>query len=73
MVKHTQTIRRQIAEELFECVWPFCGVGAERDKVSSPFIIMLLTSSEKKSCTIEGNTLHEYVKAVCPYERASES
>ena len=25
MVKHTQTIRRQIAEELFECVLPFCG------------------------------------------------
>ena len=23
MVKHTQ-----IADELFECVWPFCGVGA---------------------------------------------
>ena len=30
MVKHTQTIRRQIADELFECVWPFCGIGAER-------------------------------------------
>ena len=28
MVKHTQTIRQQFAEELFECVWPFCGVGA---------------------------------------------
>ena len=26
MVKHTQTIRRQYADELFECVWPFCGV-----------------------------------------------
>ena len=26
MVKHTQTIRRQIPYELFECVWPFCGV-----------------------------------------------
>ena len=23
MGKHTQTIRRQIADELFECVWPF--------------------------------------------------
>ena len=29
MVKHTQTIRRQTAEELFECVWPFCGVDAK--------------------------------------------
>ena len=24
MAKHTQTIRRQIADKLFECVWPFC-------------------------------------------------
>ena len=24
MAKHTQTIRRQIADELFECVCPFC-------------------------------------------------
>ena len=28
MVKHTQTIRRQIADELFECVWSFCEIGA---------------------------------------------
>ena len=26
MVKHTQKIRRQIAHELFEYVWPFWGV-----------------------------------------------
>ena len=26
--KWPNTIRRQITEELFECVWPFCGVGA---------------------------------------------
>ena len=30
MVKHIQTIRRQIANELFECVWPFCAIGAQR-------------------------------------------
>ena len=24
MVKHT----RQVADELFECVWPFCQIGA---------------------------------------------
>ena len=24
----TQTIRRQIADELFERVWPFCEIGA---------------------------------------------
>ena len=28
MVKHAQTIRRQIADELFECVWTFCGIAA---------------------------------------------
>ena len=28
MVKYTQTIRREIADELFECIWPFCGVVA---------------------------------------------
>ena len=28
MVKHTQAIRRQFADELFECVWPFYGIGA---------------------------------------------
>ena len=25
-----QTIRRQSGDELFECVWPFCGVGAQK-------------------------------------------
>ena len=29
MVKHTQPIRRQFADELFECVWPFCEIDAE--------------------------------------------
>ena len=28
MVKHIQTIRRQIADKLFECVWLFCRVAA---------------------------------------------
>ena len=32
MVKHTQTIRQLIADELFECVWPFCEIGAYRVK-----------------------------------------
>ena len=30
MVKHTQTIRRQIADELFECIWPFYGIDVLR-------------------------------------------
>ena len=29
MTKHTQAIRRQFADELFECVQPFCGIGAQ--------------------------------------------
>ena len=28
IVKHTQTIRRQFADELFGCVWPFCDFDA---------------------------------------------
>ena len=28
MVKHIQTIHRQFADKLFECVWPFCEIGA---------------------------------------------
>ena len=28
MVEHTQTIRRRIADDLFECVGPFYGIGA---------------------------------------------
>ena len=32
MAKHTQTIRRQIADELFGCVWRFCEIGAWRVK-----------------------------------------
>ena len=32
MVKHTQTIRQEIADELFECVWLICGVGVYKVK-----------------------------------------
>ena len=30
MVKHTQTIRRQFGDELFERVWLFCEIGTQR-------------------------------------------
>ena len=33
MVKQTQTICQQFAAELFECVGPFCGVGASGVKM----------------------------------------
>ena len=36
MVKHTQKIGKQVPDELFECVWPFCGVAV--------LIIFYLTS-----------------------------
>ena len=29
---NTQTIRRQIIDELFKCVWPFCEIGTSRVK-----------------------------------------
>ena len=32
MVKPNQTICRRKADELFECVWPFCGIVAWRVK-----------------------------------------
>ena len=32
MVKHTLTICRQIVDELFECVWPFCETDAKKVK-----------------------------------------
>ena len=32
MVKHSQTIGRQITDELFECVWPFCKLALKRLK-----------------------------------------
>ena len=44
MVKHTQTIRGQFADELFECIWPFCGIGAWR--VNSFFILLYLKTVE---------------------------
>ena len=28
MAKHVKTIRWEIADELFEFVWPFCEIGA---------------------------------------------
>ena len=37
MVKHTQTIHRKIADELVECVWPFCEIGTKRVKSLSWF------------------------------------
>ena len=35
MVKHSNN-SSAVADELFECVWPFCGVGAYRVNHSVP-------------------------------------
>ena len=42
MVKYTRTIRRQIADELFECVWPFYEIGAKRDNIFFTYVIFWL-------------------------------
>ena len=34
MVKHTQTIRQQIADKLFECVWPFVKLALKGLKMA---------------------------------------
>ena len=38
MVKHTQTIRRQFADELFKSAWPFCDIGAQMVKGNDTFL-----------------------------------
>ena len=48
MVKHTQTIRRQIVDELFECVWPFCRIGASRVKQD----VSLKTTNQRSKNTL---------------------
>ena len=42
MAKHTQTIRRQIADELFECVWPFVNLALKGLKSFSSNVIIFL-------------------------------
>ena len=42
MAKHTQTIRRQIADELFECFWPFFEIGAQRVKKTNFSILKFI-------------------------------
>ena len=53
MVKRTQTICRQFADELFECIWPFCGIGAQRvksvyDTYYTPVIRPLIVRTKMK-------------------------
>ena len=63
MAKHTQTIGRQIADELFECAWQFCGAGASRvndefeSRVTSHIIYLLI---EKFSFSLKLNWNFSY-------------
>ena len=43
MVKNTQTIRRQFADELFECVWPFCNLAFKGLRKINAFHIDMCT------------------------------
>ena len=54
MVKHAQTILRLTVGELFECVWPFCGLAFKG-----------LTTTWKSAETVpylEGNKMHFLAK-----------
>ena len=44
MVEHTQTICRQFADELFQCIWPFCGIGAQKINDKAQCHIAVLSS-----------------------------
>ena len=66
MVEHTQTIRRQFADELFRCVWPFCGIGDLRVNLNAAQVFnefesqMLLDPSNVHS-TKWSNTLKQFI------------
>ena len=49
MVKHTQTIRREFGNEWFECVWPFCGIGAYRVNIEDMQKDVLKLNKNKES------------------------
>ena len=51
MVKRTQTVRQQIADEYFECVWPFYGIGAETVKILLACLRVVKTIPRKMICT----------------------
>ena len=50
MAKHTQTIRPQLADDLFECVSLFYGIGAERVKEQLSEEIQTKQIKSKKWC-----------------------
>ena len=60
MVKHTQTIRRQIADELFECVWTFVKLalkGLDGPRISVTLLSTHQPKMQKKSLGINSHFL----------------
>ena len=77
MVKHTRTIRRQFDDELFECLWPFCEIGAWRVK-GRYFCKTMFMFCRSKNCEFSGTYFRdcifivnftEFIFAVGRYER----
>ena len=62
MVKHTQTINRQIANELFECVWSFCEIVSKRVKDIVTPVGFVIVSQEKTLMDESLMCLKKFVK-----------
>ena len=59
IVEHAQTIRREIADELFECVWPLCEIGAKRVNMHVTFVKAewhFIDTQEEKLCFTKFST-----------------
>ena len=54
MLRHTQTIHRQIADELFECVSRFCEIDAYKVKVLKALKFSALLMLESRAFQILG-------------------
>ena len=62
MVKHTQTIHGQIANELFECVWSFSEIVSERVKDIVAPVGFVIVSQEKALMDKSLMCLKKFVK-----------
>ena len=62
MVKYTQTIHGQIANELFECVWSFSEIVSERVKVIVVPAGFVIVSQEKALMDKSLMCLKKFVK-----------
>ena len=63
MDKHTHTICRLLANELFECAWSFCGVGLKGltlDRTGEIYQTIELTTSHAKAFQQETSYSNDY-------------